>query len=220
MKNKEKYVSIFRASHALFLSQGYDAATIRQISTQAQVSLGLTNHFFRSKQELAAQTLDMILAYTGFLCDLSCSDPDPLLRAALNTRVSMLYLYGGPYRSFYLETLKQDVWFHKLEKAPNRCLYQLASLYDFPVDDDLFLLYGTYVPYHYEKTLMLNKEQGLFSTIAHEDIPDYVSISMFEHFLDQELLNGALTRSRRLADTILKHSPSVVPDEFLSNYIS
>lgn len=219
MEKNEKYRHIFLASHALFLSQGYEAATIRRISDQAGVSLGLTNHFFHSKQELAGLVLDMLFAYGEYQCRIHYSGSDPLLSAALSVRVNTLYLTRGMYHRFYVDCLKHDIFFHRLEKTSDTCLYQLAETCHFPVDHDLFLLYGRYVPYNCEKTLILNKEKGMFSTISYDEIPDYIMISKFEHFLDGQVLNQALQKARQEAEGILNRMPDVVPETFLLDFL-
>lgn len=220
MKN-EKYQDIFRTSHLFFLQQGYETTTIRQISEHASVSLGLINHFFHSKQDLAGLMLDMLFSYSTHCCDsfFLCQD-DPLLHTALCTRVNTLYLTRGKYHRFYLDSLKYDIFFQKLEKTPNTSLYELAEIHNFPVNDDLFLLYGKYVPYNYEKTLILNKESGLFPSIPYEEIPDYIIISKFEHFLDRKILDEALSKSHSIASQVLETMPDVVPDSFVLNFIS
>ena len=219
MEKNDKYKHIFCISHQLFLTQGYEATTIRQVSDQAGVSLGLTNHFFHSKESLACQILSMISAYSSLFCSVSHPCTDPLHRHVLALRVRILYLMGSSYQKFYLDTLKQDILFAKLEKTPGRIFYQLADLYRFPADDDLFLLYGVYTPYNYEKTLILGRESGLFSTIPLEDIPDYIAISSFEHFVAQDILNQALTYARQAADTVLSRMPPRIPDDFVQNHI-
>lgn len=219
MKPNEKYQTIFLTSHRLFLTQGYEATTIRQISRQADVSLGLTNHFFASKEVLAELILNVITSYCDFCCDAGRPHTDPLLHAALSVRVRTMFLLNSGYRSFYLDTLKYDIFPHKSEKTPSRVLYQLAALYHFPVDDDLFLLYGNYVPCSYEKSLILGKEAGLFSTIPADQIPDYITISSFEHFLDQRILNQALLDACDAAQSILKRMPALVSDDFLLDFL-
>lgn len=219
MGKNEKYREIFLTSHRLFLSQGYDSATIHQISEAAGVSLGLTNHFFYSKQYLAGQVLHMVSSYTASRCKKLHPSQDSLLRTVLHTRVSTLYLLGGSYRRFYVESLRQDVMLHSPEEGPDRSLARLAKIYGFPADDDLFLLYGTYVPAGYEKSLILGKERSLFPTIAWDEIPDYITISSLEHFLDSRVLAQALSKARQAAGDILKTMPSVVPDSFVSQYL-
>ena len=219
MEKNDKYTHIFRVSHQLFLSQGYASATIRQISDQAGVSLGLTNHFFSSKEALACQVLGMISAYSSLFASVTHPCQNPLTRTVLAQRIRILFLLNSRYRRFYLDTLKQDILFSKLEKTPGRIFYQLADLYHFPADEDMLLLYGIHIPYHYEKTLVLGRENGLFSTILPEDIPDYITIAAFEHFLDQAVLNTALVDARKAADSVLTRMPSQVPEDFLLNYL-
>ncbi len=220
MKN-EKYQDIFQTSHRLFLRQGYENTTIRQISEQASVSLGLVNHFFHSKQELAGLILDMLFSYSSHCCDkFYPNHEDPLLHTSLCTRVNTLYLLSGKYHRLYVDSLKYDIFFQKLEKRPNTSLYQLAETHNFPVNDDLFLLYGKYVPYNFEKTLILNKESGLFTSIRYDEIPDYIIISKFERFLDRTILDDALAKARVIADKVLESMPDTVPDSFVLDFIS
>lgn len=220
MEKNDKYKDIFRISHQLFVTQGYEATTIRQISEQAGVSLGLTNHFFRSKESLACLLLNMIGSYVSLFCSVSHPCQDPLHRAVLALRVRILFLMENSYRRFYLDALKCDVLFPHLEKNASRILFQLASLYHFPQDEDLFLLYGTYAPYHCEKTLILGKEAGLFPSIPLKDVPDYISVSSFEHFVAQDLLEQALLNARQAADSVLGRMPSQIPEDFLANCLN
>ena len=221
MIKNEKYQDIFQASHDLFLLQGYENTTIRQIADRAAVSLGLINHFFHSKQELASLILDMLLNFARQCCDSRCPcHDDPLLYTTLRTRVNTLYLTSGKYYPFYLDCLKYDIFFQRLKKSPNTSLYQLAKTYGFPVDDDLFLLYGKYIPYNYEKTLVLNKESGMFPSISYDEIPDYIIISKFEHFLEKPVLDEALEKAHQIAAEILEEIPEVVPDSFILQFIS
>ena len=219
MEKNDKYRDIFCSSHQLFLSQGYEATTIRQVSDQAGVSLGLTNHFFHSKETLACQILSIISAYTSLFCSVTHPCPDPLHRHVLAMRIRILFLLKSSYRTFYLDTLRQDILFSKLEKTPSQIFYQLADLYRFPADDDLFLLYGTYTPYNYEKTLILGREAGLFPTILSEDIPDYITISSFEHFIARHILTQALENARQATDTVLSRMPPRIPDDYVFNYL-
>ncbi len=219
MEKNDKYKEIYRISHQLFLSQGYEATTIRQISDQAGVSLGLTNHFFHSKEALACLVLDMLSAYSSLFCSVSHPCQNPLHRTVLASRVRILFLMKSSYRRFYLDTLKCDILFPKLGKTSSRILYQLAELYRFPADPDLFLLYGSYAPYNYEKTLVLGREAGLFSTISLEEVPDYITISSFEHFVEQAILSEALLNARQAAESILIRMPAKIPEDFLFNFL-
>jgi len=219
MEKNDKYKDIFRISHQLFLNQGYEATTIRQISDQTGVSLGLTNHFFRSKESLACLILNMVSAYSALFCSVSHPCQNPLHRTVLASRIRILFLMKSSYRRFYLDTLRCDILFPKLEKTPSRILYQLADLYHFPADDDLFLLYGTYTPYNYEKTLILGKEAGLFSSVSLEEVPDYITISTFEHFVAQDILHQALLNAHKATGTVLSRMPSSIPEDFLFNFL-
>ena len=221
MKDTGKQSDIFRAAHQLFMLHGYDETTIRDISRMAGVSMGLPNHFFGSKWELAAAVLFMVTRYAGeHSLKYFSLENEPLLWTSLDTRLVNAYLLRGPYRAFYRDCLTHDVFFRTLNQVPNVTIYALAAERDIPVDDDIFLLYGKYVPYSVEKTLVLNKERGLFPTIPYDDIPDYIIRSKLEHFVEKPVLDTALRRARALAEEILPTLPMVVPDEVVEASIA
>lgn len=95
----------------------------------------------------------------------------------------------------------------------------MAEKYQFPVDDDLFLLYGQYVPYNFEKTLVLQKQQGLFPTILDKDIPDYIIISKFEHFLPMDVIHECLQQARLISSGLLEQIEEPVPHDFILRYL-
>ena len=59
----------------------------------------------------------------------------------------------------------------------------------------------------------------MFSTISYDEIPDYIMISKFEHFLDGQVLNQALQKARQKAEGILNRMPDVVPETFLLDFL-
>ncbi len=216
-----KYSDIFLAAHALFIRQGYEATTMREIASKAGVSLGMPNHLFGSKQALAGKTLAMLFAYTKQKCDPMLPEQKlkPLLATALNTRVNTLYFLNSGYRQFYIDCLKADIFFELINRSSNYSLGQLALIYHFPVNEDLFTLYGKYVPYQCEKTLVLHKEEGQFQSIGYDEIPDYILRSKFDHFLDTALLEPALKEAHSLSEKVLLTLSDPVPEDFIRTFL-
>lgn len=220
MKDTGTRARVFRAAHTLFAVQGYATTTIGEIAKSAGVSMGMTNHLFGSKAELAALVLNMVVSFASAPCYRFASfQESPLLSTTLATRVNTMYLLNGVYRRFYLDCLEEDVFFRHLAKTPNVTIYLLAEEQGIEVNDDVFLLYGKYVPYSVERTLVLNKDAGLFPGVPYDDIPDYVIRSKMEHFVERSRVDEALEQARRLAGPMLESLPPLVPAAYLDEYL-
>lgn len=68
MENNEKYHTIFIKAYDLFFKQGLEKTTIRQIASESNVSLGLVNHFYKSKKDLRSLILNMVFNYSILIC--------------------------------------------------------------------------------------------------------------------------------------------------------
>lgn len=121
------------------------------VECESNVSLGLVNHFYKSKNDLGSLILNMIFNYSISICQMNLDFKDSLLDTIVMTRVNQTYLANSIYKQIYLECLKNDIYFQELIQIPNASLYNLAKDYHFEVSEDLFLYYGKYMPYNCEK---------------------------------------------------------------------
>lgn len=198
---------IFLTAMELFRENGYENTNIRQLATKADVSLGLVNHYFGSKRNLAYHVLESLIQYAMLKTKKYIEDNninDELLYDAVATRVVNVYLSQGPYRKFYLDSLKEDIFFNYLENHSQLLLKKLQKEYDFEVSDDIALLYGHYIPFIVEKTLYLKRNEGLFTSIPEDDIPFQIFNSTYAGRIPQHILEECDTKARKFTPIILK----------------
>lgn len=212
--------AIFLAAMESFQKSGYKGTNIRDLAVKADVSLGLINHYFKSKRNLAYVVLEVLIQYA--MCKTKDylakeNKEDALLYDALATRVVNTYLSHGDFRTFYLDTLSEDIFFHYLENHSQLLLQTLQNKYHYNVSEDKALLYSRYVPYIIEKTLFLKKQDGLFHSISEEDIPFEIFQSTYTGKIPQNIIETCDKMARRLAPTILKTMSSIPSYEELQN---
>lgn len=198
--------SIFVAALDLFQKGGYSNTNVRQIAEQSNLSLGLVNHYFESKRNLGYLVLKALIGYVSSetVNYLKESPDDILLLDATATRTVNHYLNLGAFHQFYLDSLEEDIFFHYLENLSSCILEQLQPVYGFSISHDMALLYGRYVPYMVEKTLVLKKEKGLFSGIADDDVPYHIFASSYARYIPQDVLTAADHQARQAAPRILE----------------
>mgnify|MGYP000591569107 FL=1 len=159
--------TIFRIMYSAwqqFEKFGYSKTTMRQISEGAIVSPGLINHHFISKENIAAQVLEIISKYFQEELAVYVSlDEDPLLFDAVFTRGKISVLLQSSLRQFYIDCLKNDIIFHQMSKNSFQILPRLEKFYEITVNQDSALLYNQYMPYNLEKTLVLKERGGAVS---------------------------------------------------------
>lgn len=219
-ESQQSINQIFRTAMDLFRENGYENTNIRQLATKADVSLGLINHYFGSKRNLAYHVLESLIQYAMLKTKKYIEENninDELLYDAVATRVVNVFLSQGPFRQFYLDSLKEDIFFNYLENHSQLLLKKLQSEYDFEVTDDIALLYGHYIPFIVEKTLYLKRNEGLFTSISEEDIPFQIFNSTYAGRIPQEILENCDLKAREFTPVIIKTMSSIPTIEDLEN---
>lgn len=213
---------ILCAAIGLFESNGYSQTSMRQIATASQVSLGLTNHYFGSKSHLGALTFEIITSMiTDTASQMIDKEKDPVLYDAVITRSTNYYLLNGNYRKFYIDCLIEDVFWSFLSDRSAGTLIRIMQKEGRPsLSKDELDLYGKYLPYGVEKTLVLNKEKGLFETIPYDQIPDYILRTELERFVDAFTINTALEYSRKYTAQAVKKIPAIIPREYICSFFA
>lgn len=215
--------TIFRIMYSAwqqFEKFGYSKTTMRQISEGAIVSPGLINHHFISKENIAAQVLEIISKYFQEELVVYVSlDEDPLLFDAVFTRGKILFFLQSSLRQFYIDCLKNDIIFHQMSKNSFQILPRLEKFYEITVNQDSALLYNQYMPYNLEKTLVLKKEEGLFQSIPYEEIPTHVCIAALEKFIPREDILQADLKGRDVTAKILDKLPPLQPQVLINHFL-
>lgn len=221
MNIKENVIrDIFRVSLSLFAENGYAGTSIRHIAAQANISVGLTHHYFGNKERLGRLALTLLSDYVCDAVDARIDfESDPILNDLTATRCRMQYMYHGPYRQFYLDSLRVDLFFNALLSNEALLLNELQKQYGFESTPDNNLLYNNYIPYNVEKTLILKKEEGLFPTIEYSEIPWHICYASMGRFLPEALLREKDTAARAIASEIQKSISSTPSDEVIDQYL-
>lgn len=221
-KGKQSASEILCTAISLFEQNGYAQTSMRQIAAASDVSLGLINHHFGSKSHLGSLTLDVIVSMLSDVADSYINkQEEPVLYDAVLTRLTNMYLMGGTYRSFYIDCLVEDVFWSFLNERSVNTLFRIMKKEGRPsLSEDELNLYGKYLPYSIEKTLVLKKEQGMFQTITYEQIPDYILRTELERFVDSFTISTALEHSRKFSGQILSKVPSTVPKDYICSFFA
>ena len=143
-------------------------------------------------------------------------DEDPILNDLLLTRCNLRYMLNGPYRRFYLDSLREDLFFNALLNNEARLLNELQRRYGFESTPDLNLLYNKYIPYNVEKTIVLKKEEGLFATIDYEEIPWHICSASMGKFIPESLLLEKDAISRKISNEIQQQIPVQLSDALIA----
>ena len=211
---------ILRAAIQLFEQQGYTQTSMRQIAAHSGVSLGLINHYFETKSRLGEITITLILSMITDIAKNILNHRDlPIVFDSAATYAANYYLTRGVYRKFYLDSLREDIFWMYLEEKQIYTLPRLVEMRQIiPLSRDEVSLYGKYMPYSMEKNLVLSKETGLFPTIAYDDIPRYILQAEMERFVSAEELEESITQAMPYVNVILSRMPPRLPREVILNY--
>ena len=199
---------ILATSNRLFLDNGYENATMRQIAQDADVSIGLATYHFHTKRMIAVTILEKYLRYLRDRVDVFVPPgTDPLVHSAAMVRVSIEFFYAPRFRRFYLECLSGDIYAESIQRLGNLAMNAISNRFGVDISSDLSLLLDNYIPPSVEKVLLLEKEKGNFAGITYDDVPDIVfGVSVERHF-DKATVDAAALAARKVSRKILSSIP-------------
>lgn len=213
--------SIVKAAMHLFRKNGFDATSIREIAATSNVSLGMINHYFGNKEFLGTQCLSILSDYcTQHLPERMNLEEDPILYDLVATRVLFQFLHLHGYSRFYNDSLKNDFFFKYLCDKPTVLVKLLSRHYTITASEDEIQLYSRYMPYMMEKTLILKKEMGLFPTIDYDQVPYLIVLTALNHFIPEQDIAVRNPESIRIANELVAPLDPIVPDSFLTEFVS
>lgn len=191
--------AIMQSAWRNFLKKGYYQAGIREIAADAGVSLGLVNHYFKSKKNLAAHIVTFLWNEARDWGLQYVPQEDVVLLDAVVTRGMNRLMLSELLHDFYITSLQEDVFFDSLTAQTSRTLAPLhaSGFRDVP-DRDLIYLYTKILPYETEKALILKKEKGMFQNIPYEDIPYYVCLEALRRIVPPEEIRCADQQGREI----------------------
>ncbi|MDR1650684.1 MAG: TetR/AcrR family transcriptional regulator, partial [Synergistaceae bacterium] len=158
--------AILRCSEGLFMKNGYNRATMRQIAEAADVSLGLATYHFNSKRHIALRIMDTYLRFLKTKLSSAVSQKnEPLLHSASMVRLCIKFFMTPPRRNFYLECLELDIYIESIQNLGNEAIPNIVRHQGIDESPDMMLLFDNYIPPSVEKIIILEKEKGNFKGI-------------------------------------------------------
>lgn len=222
MNTRESAIfQILKHSARLFRDNGFEATSVRQIAEEAGTSASMINHYFGSKDFLGAQVLSLLASYAHNGAQPYVSlDEDPILYDLTMSRMLFSYLFTNGYLKFYQDSLKSDFFFRFLDSTPTRLAENLSRFYDFEYTPDEATLYGRYMPYMLEKTLILKKAEGMFPTLDYFHVPCMISMMGMSHFIPEKEILLRDPEAQRICAQILPTLHALVPDSLIMEYVA
>ena len=106
--------NIIKISRKLFLEQGYENTTVRQVLKKARLSTGSLYHFFKNKEELLLCSLkDALLEISSLTDSIAAKHHEPLLRYALGVALGISEIFKYKHLFNFYNAI------YKIESAEN-----------------------------------------------------------------------------------------------------
>ena len=102
--------NIIKISRRLFLEQGYENTTVRQVLKEARLSTGSLYHFFKNKEEILLVSLkDALFEISSLTDSIAVKHHEPMLRYALGVAlgISEIFKYKHLF-NFYNAIYKNE----------------------------------------------------------------------------------------------------------------
>lgn len=210
-ENKKEEILLVAAD--LFVTQGYEKTTLRQIAEKVGVSLGLIGYYFRSKQEIAREIVQRhfstIRHYANIYVD---AREEPMLYSSLLLNLNIKILSSPQHITFYRDMLRNDIMFEVVSTSGVETFINIRNKYcPGQTDEETYKMgwYGNHISVSLERTLILHPEDA---DLWREPIPAvvfdaYMKLWNFPHVAEQ--IQDAKIRGAELADTMIKKHPEL-----------
>jgi AcrR family transcriptional regulator len=196
--------AILRCSEGLFMENGYDDTTMREIAEAANVSLGLASYHFKSKRHIALKIMDTYLRFLkAKLCAAVSQKKEPLLHSASMIRLCIKFFMMVPRRNFYLECLARDIYMESIQNLGNDAISNIVSHQGIDASPDVMLLFDNYIPPSVEKIIILEKDKGNFKGISDDEIPDIVFEVSVGRFISKRQIEDTVSRAREVTERLI-----------------
>jgi AcrR family transcriptional regulator len=102
--------NIIKISRRLFLEQGYENTTVRQVLQKARLSTGSLYHFFKNKEEILLLSLkDALFEISGLTDSIAEKHHEPMLRYALGVALGISEIFNYKHLfNFYHAIYKNE----------------------------------------------------------------------------------------------------------------
>lgn len=161
MDRTEASEKLYRAACDLFIEKGFNATTVREIADRAEVNSGLMHYYFKSKRNIAIDSLiRMYRAILTIVDDAVDPAENPAVYHGIMMRLHLYFLYSDKNAKFYTDCLKEDIF---EEIAIPRCL-DLMEVIDKAyggTHDETYLMLIQSIAISAQRTMILKKQAGL-----------------------------------------------------------
>ena len=194
------YNHILYSACSLFLKKGFQKTTMREIADAANVSVGLVAYYFHSKDNIPVAFYSIMrkkcIEYVNVHVDL-VNDPYSYLASLIYLEFSVNTL--PEFYKLYYDFLATGIYEKYVLSSGTSIVEKIANKEGKSPSQDELLLYSVFVCASIEKTLVINKEIGLFPSIDFSDIPEYIFRNSVRHILDNEqTISHAVDTAKKL----------------------
>lgn len=213
-KYDSKKEEILQIAKGLFLSQGYEKTSIRQIASQAGISVGLASYHFKSKREMAVEIARRIFhRLAGYTKMYVNRHDDPILYSAVLIALNYGVLSQEESAAFYRDILREDILLDVILETGVETYLCIRDKYcpDMPDGEaEKIGWYGNYVSVSMERTLVLYGEE---KTLIPGTIPEFIlksSMGMWHFEGDREEIVRACREGQELTERIMREHPGII----------
>lgn len=207
-RKREKRQEILSVARKLFLQQGYDATSVRQIAQQLDISLGLVSYYFKTKRDIAVEILDIQMQkQKELLSEYVSQRDDPILYSGALTRLQCQIMSSPRFQLFYKDALREDIYFDQISHSGIDTYRFINEKYQLGLSDDYLILYGNFIAASLERTLVLYAAQNQLVG----DIPDMLFLTYMGRFYGSEdFLKECCKKNCKIVERIFKEHPEVL----------
>lgn len=213
-KYDSKKEEILQIAKELFLIQGYEKTSIRQIASKAGISVGLAAYHFQNKREMAAEILRRIFhRLAGYTKMYVNRHENPLLYSAVLISLNYGVMSQEEGIAFYRDVLREDILLDVILETGVETYLCIRDKYCPDMADEeaeKMGWYGNYVSVSMERTLVLYGEE---KTLIPGTIPEFIlnaSMGMWHFEKDREEIAKACTEGQELAEKIMREHPNIL----------
>ena len=201
---------IIKISRRLFLEQGYENTTVRQVLKKARLSTGSLYHFFKNKEEILLFALkDALLEMSSLTDSMAVKYNEPVLRYALGIAIgtSEIFKYK-PLFNFYNAIYKNEsaenfVISLKVTRMKNLLNDLNLHFTDNEIHSRVLAIHGA------TRALMLAKINKQLSANLHEIYSLIIKIALSEFNVPKEKI-----------EKIIKLTTKILQDETFSKNLA
>lgn len=193
---------IIKVSRKLFLEQGYEQTTVRQVLKKAGLSTGSLYHFFKNKEEILLFSLkDALLEMSGLTDSIAVKYHEPMLRYALGIAIgiSEIFKYKRLF-NFYHAVYKNEIaenFMISLKVARMKNLLRDLNLHftDNEIQSRVLAIHGA------TRALMLATINKQLSADLNDLYALIIRIALSEFNITRNKINTIITLTTRIMQT-------------------